>query len=350
MLDNSLRYKLKSDFVFLYDEEHVYIYNYKEEKILVKIKVPESVRNAMKKIDGVMTIGEVLETLDSKEEKLVCMIIEKYMDVFFERCNEDETSGNVHDFLIKKYVQNNMGAFKKTAIEMIEVVKNAVSKSKIVIVGCGILGSDILSNILEFGIKNIVLVDSKKVTAFDSIWAVYTKGCIIGDDRKKVIKNAIEGIYSNINIETYNTLEEIAHILDENTYCIVCEDNLNKEMLLYYNDKFLESKSKWVSVYIDSEKISVGPTIIPNVTGCLNCSAASYEFPENNGFSVSVPHGYKMASSILTYDLLNYICDVGDYLINDISVTLGKQFIVKLKGLEGYSNELLIDPKCKCSE
>lgn len=208
--------------------------------------------------------------------------------------------------------------------------------------------------LLEMGIRQFTLIDNQEVGSMDKRWAYFCKKSDQAAVRNQWVAKVAKEEYSDASFTLYENLEEyLACQKDEQeckSYCIVCKDEIEKEELLLYNDLFIKYDMKWTSVYIDSEKVSIGPTIIPRVTGCLECTTHSYEWPIYNGFNMVQLDSFHLAASLLAEDIYCHLGNIHEYIIKDISFTLGKQFVINLSGFNGHSNELIIDPRCNCRD
>ncbi|MDF2843329.1 MAG: hypothetical protein K0R00_1755 [Herbinix sp.] len=352
MMDVSLRYRLKVNYIFLYEGDFVYIYNHKDERVVLRVKLNQEFISALKKIDGVKTLKEVATGLDEHTTNQLMILIQKYLNIYFEVCELNSLNESIVNYSIKNFIYHHAGAFKLPPFEMIRLIKQSVFDAHIMLIGCGVLGNEILHSLLEMGIKNYILVDSKKVGTFDAKWSYFFDCKSPMQDRKTNIYDNVQKRYSDVQLQSVDDCEGYLSTLrvedKQKIFSIVCEDEVQTEDLYHYNQLFHKSNIKWTSIYVDSEKIAIGPTIIPKVTGCLNCKAGSYEAPVYNGFNTVQLYSFQLAASLLAHDIYNHLSDQEEYLIKDISLTLGKQFVIKFFGLNGYSNELLIDPHCNC--
>lgn len=348
------RIKLKEEFIFLYDGDYVFIYNYIEEKVLIRVQLDSKMIVVIKKLDGIKKLREAMQGLDQQECAKMLRFLTRLKDKYFMECGKEQENAAFSSYGVRSFVNHNLGSFKVIPFEMINLLHKAILETRIVLVGCGVLGNELLYSLLEMGIRQFTLIDNQEVGSMDKRWAYFCKKSDQAAVRNQWVAKVAKEEYSDASFTLYENLEEyLACQKDEQeckSYCIVCKDEIEKEELLLYNDLFIKYDMKWTSVYIDSEKVSIGPTIIPRVTGCLECTTHSYEWPIYNGFNMVQLDSFHLAASLLAEDIYCHLGNIHEYIIKDISFTLGKQFVINLSGFNGHSNELIIDPRCNCRD
>ncbi len=328
----------------------VSIYNINAQSVELKIglKSPEAVR-VFKMFDGTKTLAECLEGTSDETADSVRNVIDKYIGRVF--CMKSQKEADHASRHAKNFLLNNSESFKFHPFQMRGILRDDIAASRIVLFGCGLLGMEIYEQLRTIGVSDFVFIDSGRVTSDDVHYSGWYSETDISSPRIDVIKEKLRGD-SSVNTEFFGSMEEAGDISadDKKVLAVVCEEGITRERLISFNRMFIERNIRWVSVYVDSEKISVGPYIIPGVTSCIECfgEQGKYEFPLYYGFNCTEMTAERLAASVFANEFYYIAGDVCECLIKDVSLSLCRQFIIKKRDLEAYRNEIAIDCSCIC--
>lgn len=147
-------------------------------------------------------------------------------------------------------------------------------KFKILVIGCGSVGSDTMFQLARSGFKNITVVDSDFLSQ-NNIYRHFL-GKTRGEKDKskaKLIKKELENRYDEMNIEAYNSdifdlLEKREIKLEEYSLVVSAIGDVNRERLL--NKYILKAKVPIVYTWVEAYGIG-GHAVLINEKGCYNC-------------------------------------------------------------------------------
>jgi len=147
-----------------------------------------------------------------------------------------------------------------------------LSKSKIVIVGLGAIGTQTSSLLARAGVGNIILIDRDTIELNNLQRQTLFTEKDIGKPKASQSKNHLKEINSSIKITAFNTdlnSENIKKLIPRYTSIILdCTDNMSTRFLI--NDYSLQNKIPWIySSGIKSTSFLMN--VIPNKTPCFAC-------------------------------------------------------------------------------
>jgi len=214
-------------------------------KIEKFFKVPSSIEDIVKNYNL------------SKEEEIILqeLIKELYKRKFLIKEGEDTISVYFKTFLNDKV---------------------SISEHKIGVIGTGFLGSRIIYQLLQIGIKHIFFYDERKVEN-ESLEQQYF------DIDRELIKNGLSyveilkiflskrgydnfsGIESSIEDE-----EKTKELFNKSDLIIVNSECYSPKLFHLMNKLSIETKKTWMSVYFDGSLGVIGPIYIPGESLCYN--------------------------------------------------------------------------------
>lgn len=351
MLDRTMSYGIMPDYELLFESGNILdIYNIKSQSIELKfnLKGAESIR-VFKMLDGTKSLSECLKGASAETAANVCIVLEKYLGkIFYAHSSGKEDYLSRHS---KNFLLNNSESFKIHPFQMRSVLSREIAESRIVICGCGILGMEIYDQLISTGVRDIVFADAKDVTSDDVHYSSYYDKEDLFKRRIDVLRNKFKGS-ENSEFDFYDNVEAAfsREKRGKKVLAVVCEDVITTERLLQLNVFFNRKGIRWVNIYVDSEKISVGPFVIPGVTSCIecHCDRSAFEFPLYYGFNCTDITSNRLAASVFANELFFIAGNICEYLIKDVSLTLCRQFIIKKRDFIVYQNEIVIDCSCTC--
>lgn len=184
----------------------------------------------------------------------------------------------------KSPILNNSEEYKITPIyiERIDDKKNLIrggaitngDKFKILVIGCGSVGSDTIFQLARSGFKNFTLVDNDFLSQ-DNIYRHFLGRSITEDNKSKayLMKKELEHRYREIKCEALDSdifylLEMKKLNLSDYTLIISAIGDSNKDRLL--NKYILKSRVPIIYTWVEAYGIG-GHAVLINKLGCYNC-------------------------------------------------------------------------------
>lgn len=213
--------------------------------------------------------------------------------------------------------------------------------SRVLVAGCGGLGSTVIANLASLGIGHIGLIDDDRLE-FSNLNRQYIhKLKSIGKLKTDSAKNWIEEYNKDIEIKTYNlrlNKENYSEILKDYDYIIDCFDSFQSKFLL--NDIALISAKTLIHGGVSEFRGQV-MTIIPNKTACLRCifkDADSINYDIKGVVSPAV----STIASIESMEVLKLILGVGEPLVNKMLIYDGLTMKFKVVNIK-------VNESCSCA-
>ena len=163
---------------------------------------------------------------------------------------------------------------KRSGIE----TQATLAEKKIVILGCGAVGSHITEILVRAGILNFILVDYKTVSENHLARHLFVRQDDIGKSKVNALKNYLENINSLVKIRVFHEQllpnTDLNNWIDDNTDLIIntCDEPYIGHTSLKVG-RFAHSKN--IPIYIgggfDAHLMSSGELINPPNTPCIDC-------------------------------------------------------------------------------
>lgn len=353
-------YKIKNEYrIIISDGNILNIFNNEKNGVELQIKFKESdnwIKTFFRLLDGTEEFSSIISCVPENKKNVVISILEKYGDKYLESINFfSDSEKKLNEVLISEYLFRYKNAYSENDKVIQENMMKNLPNIKVVLVGIGILGSRILRELLRVSVQNIIIVDEESVSPRDIVWGEYYCQEFMGKPKSEFVKKYFRG-YEGIKTEESLYQKNLINTLeDPNTITIIAKDRVNKDELLRINEYLIKHKAVFVLNFIDSEKISIGPTIFPGETACLNCFSENtnvgFQFPKWDNDNSQIPIYAELATSLLMIDFLTLTNNLPTKTLVDKSITIGRQFIIRLKDMEGYDIQVYKDPTCrKCCE
>ena len=195
---------------------------------------------------------------------------------------EDSTQnhpGNLTDYDVIRWSRNIefFGAHSK-ATDNKYVYQEKLKSIKVVILGLGGVGSNILYNLVAMGVHNIKAVDFDKVELSNLNRQIIYNESDLGQLKSEAAKNRISQFTSHINIEFINKKiscsEDIAEIVVGQDIVISAIDFPREKIMDWVNEACIKQNVPFLCGSLDSRLVTYY-TIIPGKTGCIECWKAS---------------------------------------------------------------------------
>lgn len=274
---NKILYKLKDtvDIFLSEDKKKDYIivtFNIMTTRERIKIKANKRVALFIANIDGEKTIDEIIKIVGNTSKESAYKLIEFLLNHHLIVPITDSSNSNLRfsrqiafwdDFVLDR-----PGEETQTILE----------NKKIILFGCGAVGSKIIEILARAGVKNIVLFDYKLLSISNSARHCYYDNKKINNKKVKVLSEFLLKINKNININTHHEKlipnTDLSKIIDEDVDLIIntCDEPYIGHTSLKLG-RYAHSKN--IPLYIaggfDAHLMSSGELISPPFTPCIDC-------------------------------------------------------------------------------
>lgn len=249
-----MKYKIK-DSVKLFKKNNIYSILFMNKHLEIKLEADKLLLEILNLIDSSFTTDEIYQKLKSKYSYIT---LEELESIIFELTRlgllEKDTDLKIDDkeLLFLNRHLNFLSDYTNDQYNKYQLQERLFSAS-IVIIGVGAIGSWIAYNLIQSGIKNLILIDPDKVSLSNlSRQSLYFKEDI-GKFKVNVLKKHLEKIVSNLNITIHK--KEIQEKDDLNII------NFNVDLVINCSDK----PDAYTTGAIVSEYCI--PRKIPNING-----------------------------------------------------------------------------------
>lgn len=171
---------------------------------------------------------------------------------------------------ITRFLQNKQA--QTAHIKPLKQLKNA----SLTLIGLGTLGFYTLSNLLQFNIPKIRVVDDYIITAADSQQRRFPKDTV-GKQRYTVYQTLFDDYYPQTHFEWYPIPVEALHrnsVPSDSNLLVLCSDSNQLEHHNSLNELCVQLERLWMSARWCPPVGEIGPIVIPRKTACFKC----YEF------------------------------------------------------------------------
>lgn len=241
----------------------------------IKLKVQDDViKNIVLSLDGDTSIDEISKKYkfdsDSEEAKNLFSYLKKKSILA-----NDALVKNRDDYMKYRRVIHFLEDFAESDTDLFDIWEN-IRSSRVVIIGTGAVGSWVAANLVQSGVKRLVLIDKDNVELSNIHRQFGFTENDIGKSKTETIKRRLLEFEPLAEIDIYdmyleeNTLNRIEGKID---LIINCADKPS-----------VDQTSKWVGKFCMKHNIPhivgggynmhlslIGPTIIPYESACVNC-------------------------------------------------------------------------------
>ncbi|MBN2101456.1 MAG: HesA/MoeB/ThiF family protein [Candidatus Aenigmarchaeota archaeon] len=201
-----------------------------------------------------------------------------------------------------------------------------LGSAKVTVVGCGSLGSFVISALVRSDVGFIRIIDRDYVEKSN----LYANGTFdlshIGKPKAIIMKDAMKKINEDCNTEVFveNLDYENTHLLDGTDIVIDCTDNMAARYLI--NDYCIKNKIPWIYGSVLGDEGYIMP-VERSGKPCFRCVFGNEKHPENTCDTAGVlsPIVFIIAS-LQVYEAIKFFTDIGTSLCGQIiHVKLGKK-------------------------
>lgn len=238
----------------------------------IEILTSRTVAEFLALLDGKTDTKKILNQMGNFDENQATLLI-SYLTS--ERLIIDINDSQIIDNRYKRQIAFFDDMFpKRSGIE----TQAILAEKKIVILGCGAVGSHIAEILVRAGILNFILVDYKTVSENHLARHIFVRQEDIGKSKVSALKNYLENINSLVKIQVFHEQllpnTDLTNWIDENTDLIIntCDEPYIGHTSLKVG-RFAHSKN--IPIYIgggfDAHLMSSGELINPPNTPCIDC-------------------------------------------------------------------------------
>lgn len=217
-----------------------------------------------------------------------------------------------YDKVIKKEDTSRMNLylsmFKNEYKNYEEVFKN----KKILVLGLGGIGSNVINILVRSGFKNFIIVDNDIVEKSNLQKQFFFNQEDIGRLKTKVISEKISAFNKDINIKEVNLLvkteEDIEEYINESDIVISTVDKPARKIRRIVNRACLNIKKPVIFAGFSEHYGMIGPFVVPGKTACLVCNETEtlYDLIENRDIIPSYGPLCLTISSIIADEIINF--------------------------------------------
>ncbi|MBB5225031.1 HesA/MoeB/ThiF family protein [Treponema ruminis] len=240
----------------------------------IKIKVGnDTIFDLVNHLDGIKSIEEL-----SKEYNIEKSSLESFLNFLSERglLSFIEPKNDFSDYESYRRVINLLGDYAASHKNLVEFWDN-LRNSTVLVIGLGAVGSWVSCNLVQSGVKNLILMDADKVEASNIHRQFGYSEMDIGKSKVDVMEKFLLQYESDIRItkiKEFLTNEKLPSLNGYKIDLIInCADKPN-----------VDSTSLWIGEYCMEHNIPhivgggynqhlslIGQTVIPNKTACVKC-------------------------------------------------------------------------------
>lgn len=252
------------------------------QQVYIKVK-DDTILNLLLTLDGTMSIDELSVKHQIKKDDL-----KKMVDYLKKRGILDniEDTSEFCEYEKFRRIIHFISEYSESHDDLLKMWKN-ISESTVLIVGLGAVGSWVVANLVQSGVKNIILMDSDvvEVTNLHRQFG-YTEEDI-GLNKTDVLEKRLLKYNNKLNIVKENSFLD-ANILEK-------FDNVKIDLIINCADKpNVDTTSLWIGEYAMKKGIPhiigggynlhlslIGQSVLPGRSACVNCFRKKLE-EENN--------------------------------------------------------------------
>lgn len=243
----------------------------------VEIITKKNVAEFLALLDGKRSTVQILKMLgefsELEAEKLITYLLKEHLLI-------DSTLKNEVD---ERY-ERQINYFDDMILDRSgSETQNILGSKKIVILGCGSIGSNIAEILVRSGVESLTLVDYKKITRGNIDLHLYANTEDIDQLKVDVLAVYLNKINSKVKILKHNQKllpsTDLSKWIDDNNDLVIntCDEPYIGHTSLKLG-RYLQSKN--IALYVaggfDAHLMSSGELIYPPFTPCIDCSQQTF--------------------------------------------------------------------------
>ncbi|PTL78723.1 TOMM precursor leader peptide-binding protein [Vitiosangium sp. GDMCC 1.1324] len=232
------------------------------------------------------------------------------------------------------------------------VTPERLAAADVALVGAGVLGSRVASNLVLMGVRHLALWDPAPLTGYDrALSPAYLDG-EEGTPRALGLARYLSRLEPSLTVQQLEQPEPGPRSL-----VIAAVDRVEPSLLHTLNQSALRTGTPWLLAAMDGTTGIVGPLMVPGQTGCYQCLESSWiarsRKPEQLRVTVDnlraqppaeasfygLPAFADVVAGLLAADLPNI-------LTQGLALTLGQILSVDFLSLSAFTYPILKLPRC----
>lgn len=354
-------YILRPGYFFVFPRRHqMQIRNQHFGSSLVSISGTEQevwIENCFGKLNGKMKLREILTEVPPEKH-------EQFLLIVLSLCRDFLTA-------VKQTIETN---YEKSSLPIYvnrssaEYYDKEIRHAKVLLIGAGMLGSRIASQLAHYDLAGLTILDRKLVDTKDQKNSPAYVFASNGQPRaceleKFLVKMTEIRKVSGVHKQVY-TPELLTKMMEAHTLTVLVEDDFDPSLYYDLNNAALKTNRPWTMAVIDGLDSYIGPTFIPNHTGCYECFNSSKDFQLKNVESYYQYEEYLrihnlkaelfitpgMADSVaglLASDIPNVLGMMPQRIETEASLTLGRQLHMNFRTYDAEFFSIVKRPRCR---
>jgi thiazole/oxazole-forming peptide maturase SagC family component len=328
-----------------------------EDEILVKHGVRSNFSTIIEDKDRKRLIGKIVN--NSRSPTSLDELLAKGMI----KESDYQDAESLIDYLRQEHVlvnpsQNLVNVYLKGILQG----ESQLSQFAVGVIGAGYLGSRIIHQLLRLGVKEVIILDSRKVEdtrVEECYFDILPELIIENQSYTEIVQSHLSshGFGNTTGVEgSFEDEEAVSRAFKDSDFIVAALEFFSPVTLHTINKIALSFGKPWISVYIDGSEAIIGPTYVPGETCCYNefeiQSEASLrfrdeyllykEYMEEEGVSLLnliIPPYLDIASGYTTTSVIHF-------LIRGYSFTIGRAIFIDFERLSIDFQEILKLPRC----
>jgi hypothetical protein len=209
-------------------------------------------------------------------------------------------------------------ALLSEGVNPISAYKN-ISNKRILVLGCGAIGTSMALMLATLGVKHFILVDEDTYDITNTGRSPHITQSMVGENKAEALKKLLKNKSSEIEVDTYlsNVNSDINTTLPDCDFIILSADS--SYLLSVVNEISIRQRTSFMQVGYAHDQAVRGPLVVPGITGCIACrghilkpTELSYEEKDlmleiNTGYlAPAPPYLVQFTVSLAAKDLINF--------------------------------------------
>ncbi|MBR5636660.1 MAG: hypothetical protein IKW81_07020 [Pseudobutyrivibrio sp.] len=312
---------LKEPYAIECRDNRINIINCKENKYEFMLGLKSEVTSDFLKrlsLSQIIELEELLRESNAKEKAVIGKLMSQ--DKYFELVDEITPEAKVKEVVMteaNRIGENFANTFGPTATyKVYKKIMENLSSTSVVLVGNELLLTNLIDELQAYGLKEIYIKSDKGALKKQP-------------DGVKTVED-IEGFIQ----EHQKNKKHFFYAFDQND----CKD------LYDFNELMEKYNTAWSLLAVTETDMIIGPTFFPKETGCLECNV-DRDFWGNK--TNILPEEAKIMAGLMSSDFCKIIGDMPEAIVEDISMTIGRMFMINRKTLNGINKDMVRSFDCK---
>jgi len=239
-------------------------------------------------------------------------------------------------------------------------LQRRLRRSRVVVLGCGGLGSWTATGLALAGVGHLTLVDDDTVELSNLNRQLLFRASDVGRRKTDAAKESLTAINPDLQVaiveKRVETATEIAALAAEADFLVMTADHPPYELARIVNRACISTGTPWISAGQIPPLIRIGPLIIPGQTPCHECQERSFrqEYPqyealishrtENPTDASTLGPASGAIGSLIAMEAIHHLTGTVD------PATLGQAMLMDLRTFQVEFEPVEPDPGCYCRD